>query len=219
MQYANALRRLGCEVYLLDSFTWSKDPPLPARLNEFRERVARYGIERVVVAAGAENGADGADLVRSVDPLLNFNYHLSPDIVSAARRSAIVDIEPGVLQYWISRRFISPAAHDVHFTTGETVGMPSSPIPDCGIDWVHIRPVVSLDLWPDAYDPRAEAFTTVSSWWGERDYVGDPDNYYDNTKRTAFREFAALPTYTDQPLELALFLAEGDERDKGDLER
>ena len=58
----------------------------------------------------------------------------------------------------------------------------------------------------------------MSSWWGERDYVGDPEDYYDNTKRTAFFDFIDLPRHTDQPLELALFLAESDEADRRSLE-
>ena len=58
----------------------------------------------------------------------------------------------------------------------------------------------------------------MSSWWGERDYVGDPDDYYDNTKRTAFFDFIDLPRVTDQPLELALFLAESDGADRRSLE-
>jgi hypothetical protein len=221
MQYVQALHRLGCEVHLLDSSIWSEEPPDPRRVREFLDRTARYGLEdRVISSANGSGTADVElpDLLREVDLLLNFNYHLGPDVVSAARRSALVDIDPGLLQFWISRRFISPAAHDLYFTTGETIGSPSSPIPDCGIDWLRIRPPVCLDLWPYTYDADAEAFTTVSSWWGERDYVGDPDEYYDNTKRTAFFEFADLPRHTDQPLELALFLAESDGADRRSLE-
>ena len=63
----------------------------------------------------------GGDVLNGVDLLLNFNYDLGPDVVSAVRRSALVDIDPGLLQFWISRGFISPADHDLYFTTGETV--------------------------------------------------------------------------------------------------
>ena len=173
------------------------------------------------------DGASQASLVgecelprswRSADLLLNFNYQLNQEVVSAARRSALVDIDPGLLQFWISRGFISPAAHDSYFTTGETIGKRSDLIPDCGIEWLPIRPPVSLDLWPYTYAADAETFTTVSTWWGERDYVGDPESYYDNTKRTAFFDFVDLPHHTRQPLELALFLAESDESDRRTLE-
>ena len=233
MQYAQALRRLGCEVYLLDSFTWSDEPPEPRRVREFLDRMARYGLQdRVIVSAdggghsvlreaGPAAGASEPeldDLLRDADLLLNFNYHLGTDVVSAARRSALVDIDPGLLQFWMNRGYISPAEHDLYFTTGETVGNGAGLIPDCGIRWQHIRPPVFLDLWPVAYDQDAEAFTTVSTWWGERDYVGEPGDYYDNTKRTSFFDFVDLPARTDQPLEVALFLAESDEGDRRSLE-
>jgi glycosyltransferase involved in cell wall biosynthesis len=217
MQYAQALRRLGCEVFLLDSFVWSSAPPEERRVREFLDRMARYGLEdRVIVAdsGGRPSGPALADVLESVDLLLNFNYHLSADVVSTARCSALVDIDPGLLQFWISRRFITPAEHDLYFTTGETIANGSSLIPDCGLDWLQTRPPVCLDLWPYTYAADADAFTTVSSWWGQEDYVGDPENYYDNTKRTSFFDFVDLPRHTDQPLELALFLAESDEADQ-----
>jgi hypothetical protein len=230
MQYAQALRRLGCEVYVLDSFLWSDETPDPGRVREFHDRMARYGLQdHVLVAANvggrtrAEPGSSIAesevtDLLASVDLLLNFNYHLSQEVVSAAPRSALVDIDPGLLQFWISRGFIAPAVHDSYFTTGETIGKQPDLAPDCTIDWLHIRPPVCLGLWPYTYDPAAEAFTTVSSWWGERDYVGTPESFYDNTKRGAFFEFIDLPRHSDQTLELALYLAESDGPDRSRLE-
>jgi hypothetical protein len=220
MQYAEALRRLGCEVYVLDSSIWSDEAPDPRRVREFHDRMSRHGLQgRAIVAGNGDSRAALPDILAQADLLLNFNYHLSPEVVSAVGRTALVDIDPGLLQFWISRGFISPAPHDVYFTTGETVGQRPNPIPDCGLGWVQIRPPVCLDLWPYTHDADAESFTTVSSWWGERDYVGDPDGYYDNTKRTAFFEFIDLPRLTDQPLELALFLAESDGGDRRRLEQ
>lgn len=220
MQYVEALRRLGCEVYVLDSFIWSDERPDPRRVSAFLDRMERYGLEDRVIAVGNghRTGAELREVLHDTDLLLNFNYHLAPDVVSAAPRSALVDIDPGLLQFWISRGFISPATHDAYFTTGETVPDRSGPIPDCGIEWLPIRPPVCLDLWPYSYAAEADAFTTVSSWWGERDYVGDPDSFYDNTKRAAFFQFEDLPRHTDQPLELALFLADSDEADRRSLE-
>lgn len=221
MQYAQALRRLGCDVYVLDSSIWSDASPDEGRLREFLDRMERYGLRDKVIVAGNGNGINEAELpefLDDIDLLLNFNYHLGQDVVSSVRRSALVDIDPGLLQFWISRGFISPAAHDLHFTTGETVGNGSGLIPDCGIEWLRIRPPVCLDLWPRTYDAEADAFTTVSSWWGERDYVGDPEDFYDNTKRAGFFDFADLPRHTDQPLELALFLAESDAEERKSLE-
>jgi hypothetical protein len=218
MQYVHALRRLGCEVLLLDSFVWSDETPDAARLAQLRERLSRYGVADVAVAT-AERTPRPAELLDGADLLLNFNYALAPALVAQARRSALVDIDPGLLQLWIGDGLIAPARHDVYFTTGETVGTSACRVPDCGLPWVRIRPPVALELWPFAYAPDAEAFTAVSSWWGTGDYVGDASDFYDNTKRAAFFRFVDLPRLTAQPLELALFLADGDGRDRSMLER
>jgi len=233
MQYAEALRRLGCEVHLLDSLAWSTQAPDDRQIGEFFDRLARHGFEDgaiVAATAGSDMTADGPrflgmsaseahDRLAECDLLLNFNYGLDQELVSAVRRTALVDIDPGLLQFWMQRGYIVPALHDRYFTTGETVGRPGSAIPDCGLPWVRIRPPVCLELWPYAYRGDAEAFTTVSTWWSERDYVGEPGDYYDNTKRTAFQPFADLPRHTEQPLELALYLADGDEPERATLER
>jgi hypothetical protein len=248
MQYVDALRRLGCEVVLIDSFTCAEDDPDARSIREFQRRLSRHGGEPVmrefqrrlghhgvahsVVLSASRNGTSGTDsvgryigtsesdareLIAGADLLLNFNYHLHADIVSLPKRSALVDIDPGLCQFWISRGYISPAAHDVYFTTGETIGSRRDRIPDCGIEWLRIRPAVSLDLWPYSYDPHAEAFTTVSTWWGW-EYVGDPGSHYNNSKRTAFFPFLDLPRSTEQPLEVALYLRDVDEADRRILE-
>jgi hypothetical protein len=192
--------------------------------------MATYGLrDKVIVALDAAErtdrrylglaDADVADLLGSVDLLINFNYGLRQEVVSACRRSALVDIDPGLLQFWISRRMLTPAAHDTYFTIGETVGRAGSAIPDCGLEWVTIPPAVCLELWPYTHRPDATAFTTVSSWWGHKEYVGDADGYFDNNKRVSYLRFAELPQHTAQPLELALYLAESDEPDRRLLER
>jgi hypothetical protein len=99
------------------------------------------------------------------------------------------------------------------------VGRPGARSPDCGLEWLHIRPPVCLESWSYAFDPHADAFTTVSNWDSD-DWIVDGEEVYENTKRVAFLEFAGLPRLTPQPLELALFLrTEKDAEEQGDLER
>ncbi|PYJ01929.1 MAG: hypothetical protein DME25_17225 [Verrucomicrobia bacterium] len=158
-------------------------------------------------------------LYERADLLLNFHYNISPDLLARFRRSALVDIDPGLLQFWISRGQLSVPQHDRYFTTGETVGQPGSQIPDTGLPWIHIRPPVCLEHWPSRFDPRCEAFTTVSNWDAD-DWIVDADETYENTKRVAFLEFADLPRLTQQQLELALFLRwERDLAEQRDLEK
>jgi hypothetical protein len=226
LQYAEGLRRQGCEVYFLDAFTGQRSSaPDRESIERFLDCMAAYDLrDRVVIAIddpGARTRsvgfADVADLASGADLLVNFNYHLSHDVVSRFRRSALIDIDPGLLQFWISQGMLSPAAHDTYFTTGETVGK-AGEIPDCGLPWIAIRPAVCLELWPYTYRPDAQAFTTVSSWWGHKEYVGTKESYFDNNKRVSYLDFAGLPGQTDQALELALYLSDSDQPDRALME-
>ena len=231
MQYAQGLRRLGCDVYWLEQFRppASGDSAQEASLlSPFFERMKRFGLEgKTLLYAKAGNdfrfvGCEWPDVERvlkGADLLLNFHYAIDPRLLACARRTALVDIDPGLLQFWISTGQLRVPAHDCYLTTGETVGTAAARFSDCGLEWHRIRPPVCLDLWPLTYDPHAEAFTTVSSW-STTDWLKVTENgktvLRENTKRVAFLDFAELPRRTRQPLELALFT---DDRDAADLAR
>src|SRR5207249_11051590 len=152
-------------------------------------------------------------VLRRADVLLNFHYAIDPRLLACARRTALVDIDPALLQFWMSTGELAVPPHDCYLTTGETVGTPAALFSDCGLQWTHIRPPVCLDLWPFTYEPGAEAFTTVSSWssasWLKVQRNGQTV-LVDNTKRISFLEFADLPRHTRQRLELALYLLDRD---------
>jgi len=213
MQYAQGLRRLGCDVYWLEQFRppASGDAAQEASLlSPFFERMKRFGLEgKTLLYAKAGDafrfvGCEWPDVERVLkraDLLLNFHYAIDPRLLACARRTALVDIDPGLLQFWIGTGQLSVPAHDCYLTTGETVGTPSARFSDCGLQWHRIRPPVCLDLWPFTYDHHADAFTTVSSW-STTDYLKVTENgkivLRENTKRVAFLEFAELPRRTDE---------------------
>jgi hypothetical protein len=162
--------------------------------------------------------AEAEAIFEKADLLLNFHYAISPGLLARFRRTALVDIDPGLLQFWISRGQLKVPPHDCYFTTSDAVGRPGGKIPDSGLPWIPIRPLVCLEHWPYAFDSRSEAFTTISNW-DSSDWIVDRDETYENTKRVAFLEFADLPRLTSQPLELALFLrTERDLAEQRDLE-
>jgi len=235
MQYAQALRLLGCDVYWLESFASSgNEESDQARLAPLLARMERFGLGSKLVlyprrvpgsVAGlpeeytGRNRSDAEAVFERADLLLNFHYAIAPALLARFRRTALVDIDPGLLQFWISRRQLAVPSHDFYFTTGETVGRPGGKIPDSGLPWIPIRPPVCLEHWPYLFDSRSTAFTTVSNWDSD-DWIVDGDEEYENTKRVAFLEFADLPRLTNQPLELALFLrTERDLTERGDLEK
>jgi hypothetical protein len=222
LQYAHALRRLGCEVFWLEQL--SRDDPrrdASDAVSTFFRRMERYGLGgRAILYETAGSDGDGAvrfigaspataeAVFRRADLLLNFHYSIDPALLARFRRTALVDIDPGLLQFWISRGQLRVPPHDLYLTIGETVGTPGAHIPDCGLAWTHIRPPVCLDLWPYTYDPASRRFTTVSSWLGG-EYVAERRNgltrvLYENDKRVSFLRFAELPARTSCELELAL---------------
>lgn len=237
LQYALALRNAGCDVYWLEAL-WrhgNRPPPDAAAVATFLERTNAYGFDGKVLLY-AEDGeacdrpreyvgvsrADAETALGRADLLLNFHYVIDPGLLARFKRTALVDIDPGLLQFWMSTGQLAVPPHDVYFTVGETVGTPTATFPDCGIDWVHIRPPVCLEWWPYVHDPRFERFTTVAGWWGG-EWVKEIEDgrvvLRENTKRMGFLEFVELPRHTSQPLELALLMAADDTEDRRTLER
>jgi len=161
---------------------------------------------------------EAEDLLQRAELLLNFHQKIHPELLARFRRTALVDIDPGLLQYWISSGELDVPDHDLHFTIGETVGTPAAKFPDCGRAWVHIRPPVFLGEWPFSPDPAPAPFTTVSSWYGSGEYILDGDGFWDNNKRVSWLSVAELPSLTDQSLEIATYVGEKDASERALLE-
>src|SRR5213594_497923 len=178
MQYVLGLRQLGCDVYWLEAFrTKGRTEQERAALETFRARAEAFGLGGKTIVYRTPRESPSADMpaeylvmsrseaeavYRRADLLLNFHYAISPALLACFRRTALVDIDPGLLQFWISRGQLSVPEHDLYFTTGETVGTPAARFPDCGLKWIHIHPPVCLECWPFFFEQRAEAFSTVS---------------------------------------------------------
>jgi hypothetical protein len=236
MQYVQGLRQAGCQVYWLERVPADGPWRKKSRIEAWLRRLGRYGLDGKVIlyadnAGGSAPGPPHDYLVgtwpeaqrvfQRADLLLNFHYAMDAGLLGCFRRTALVDIDPGLLQKWMSTRQLVVAPHDLYFTIGEMVGTPSAPVPDCGLDWIHIRPAVCLRLWPYRYDPRCELFTTVTDWWSgfASEIVDGHEVLYDNNKRVSFLAFAELPRLTSQPLELAVYLAAEDTEDRRTMQR
>jgi len=229
LNYALGLRGLGCDVYWLEHVQPTGDPDADAAcLSLFHDRMCRHGLgDRYALYTSRPSGRGGeavpvtlnrpsADvdaIVRRADLLLNFHYAMDAGLLARFRRTALVDIDPGLLQLWMAAGQLSVARHDRYLSIGETVGTPGARFPDCGLAWTRFRSPIWLPAWPSVASPTARAFTTVSSWWGGRGggewVVLGEDAYYDNNKRASFLDFVDLPRRTDQTLELALSLSRG----------
>ena len=215
MQYASALQRLGCEVIWLERLRSRGDLEYDRGLRRrLLERLRPFGLERRAHLYTADDTADAERILAGADLFLNFQYDLPAALLAHARRSALVDIDPGLLQHWVQIGEVELAPHDLYFTTGETIGLPGAAVPDCGLPWRHIRPPVDIERWPAVAPPVDAPFTTVSSWMGgvNGEWVNDGGGgFYDNNKRVAFLRVLELPRCVDRELELALCLDESPE--------
>lgn len=219
LNWALGLRACGCNVIWLET----ADPHLPATdltalTGTLKKHLEPYGLEKsIAVCSATEEPLPGCetsdwldlDAATKADLLLNMAYDIRPGLVQQFRRSALLDIDPGLLQIWVSTGCVKVAPHDVYFTIGETVGKAGSRIPDCGLAWQYTPPVVALDWWKPSAAPVDAPFTTVSHWVDE--WFENGAEIYSNGKRDGFLPYLDLPRHTTQTLELALCLGDDSE--------
>jgi hypothetical protein len=227
LQYIESLRRLGCEVYWMEDLDSESESKKDGNsVGRLVRRLDGFGLaEKLIIFRRVEELRGGrpeieflsttevqaAKIFAKAELLLNFSYTLGRELLSCFRRTALIDIDPALLQFWISTGQLTVHPHDLYFTTGETVGTINSLIPDCGLPWRRIRPPICLEWWPYAEVPCSDAFSTVSNWAGY-DWLLENGILWENTKRVAFLAFKDLPRHTPQPLELALWILDEQER-------
>ena len=211
LNWALGLRALGCQVIWLELV----DPHTPAQemqtyVAALRGRLNRYGLGEALslcsqtqepLSPEATVGCRDLELAADADLLLDLGHRMPPGVVKRFRRSALLDIDPALLQIWVSEGKVCLAPHDVYFSIGETVGQPGAPFPDLGLKWQYTPPCVALDWWPPHPAVGEAPFTTVAHWFAGG-WTGEAANLDD--KRAGFRPFLELPRRTPWPLELAL---------------
>ena len=209
----------GCELFWLEMISANANPEeMRQMIAVLKSRIAAYGIPADCVAVcsrdkqalpkEAVEGCMDLDAVSGADLLVNLAYDVPSAVVERFRRTALIDVDPGLTQIWIASGEMNIAPHDVYFTTGETVGQPWARFPDCGVEWHFAPPAVFLPAWPITTAAAGAPYTTVSHWWGH--WVVFDDEEYINSKRYGFRPYLDLPRCTKYPLELALCLSEDD---------
>lgn len=230
LQYLLGLRRLGCKVCWLE-LLWPQGPHDRTLIRTFADRLADFGLERDFCLIYFPQGkwpasGEGREwygfsqdqffrFCAEADLLLDLCASVRPpDLLSAVRRTAFLDLDPGFMQIWMQQGAMGRLPHDVFFTVGQNIGRPGCPVPSGGVEWRTFWPPIDLDLWQATEGDADAPFSTVSQWWGypPTDYNGEE---YDGSKRTEFLRFVELPTLTCHPFELALNLhLVGDTADK-----
>jgi hypothetical protein len=222
LNWALGLRALGCHVIWLETIDSSMSAQhLEVLVAALKGQLQRYGLAECVALCSETGEPLAPSTVRGcqdfeAELLLNMNYSLNSEVVKRFRRSALIDIDPGLLQTWMSAEQINVAPHDVYFTIGETVGQPGARFPDAGRRWQYTPPCVLLDNWPACPAPANAPFTTISHWYAD-EWMEEAGEIYRNDKRAGFLPFLDLPRRTTQPLELALCLGVDDDDERAML--
>lgn len=213
LNWALGLRALGCDVWLLEIVVPSDDMArMRANLDLLRARLAPFGLADSIAVmrqsgeplpAEQWSGCPGLEAVADADLLLDFRYDLSPELVRRFRRSAQMDIDPGLLQTWLTHKQINIAPHDLYFTIGETVGTPAAKFPSAGLPWQYTPPCVALDAWPVCPALADAPFTTVAHWYSGAWLVEADGTTYENTKGAAWKPYLDVARRVKTPLELA----------------
>jgi hypothetical protein len=230
LQYAFGLRQLGYEPVFIDRLTAEMVTHANGLPSEARRREAIEWFTDVMDFAGlADSYAllldDGETLGLSRDALSQrisvapalinvMGFLADPDLLEAAQMLVFLDVDPGFPQIW---RQLNQAdlmsGHDRFVSVGANLGLPGCEIPTGDLDWIAIRPPVSLEHWPAA-DDVSRTFRSVGSWRGPYDPV-ELGGRRLGLRAHEFRGFLDLPSEVDSEFELALDI---DRADRGDIE-
>ncbi len=214
----------GYEVTWLDMVESGDDvSALPAKLETLRDKLRPFGLnDRVLIVD--EHGhphealADAAMPDVDGDVLLNLRYNLPDDFPKRFRTSALIDTDPGMVQYAIHQGSMRLAPHDAYFTVGNNIfSKKNGDFLATGLTWHAMTPAVSLEHWPVVPWPADAAWSTVSHWYMDVWMVDAAGEAYMNDKRTAFEPYLHLPQRVRQPMKLALNL-NGDPEEQARLE-
>ncbi|MDE1171664.1 MAG: hypothetical protein PW734_10745 [Verrucomicrobium sp.] len=225
LNWAMGLRKSGHAVTWVESIDPKADhDKVAAQFIQLQKALQPYGFDQDLALLSLRPGDIPPSLsvlaltparMRETDLLVNFRYGLPQEILDQYPRTALIDIDPGLLQHWVHHKQMDFARHDAYFTTGERIGGPGSKVPDLGLAWHPIRPCVAVDLWPATPSRPDAPFTTVSHWDAPEYVLSEGGSYYSNSKRSGFLPFLDLPQRVRHPMELALCIS-GEGQDAED---
>jgi hypothetical protein len=218
LQYLLGLRRLGCEVFLIEPAGDGALTPDAARYA--REVMARFGLDGrwALVPDRAEPAGMTHSEVRAAaldaDVLLNVAGMLSdPDLLEAIPVRAYLDLDPAFTQLWHAADGVDMRldAHTHFASVADAIGEPGCPIPDCGREWIATLPPVVLEHWPPAERLERRALTTVGHWRSYGSIHHEGVHY--GQKVHSLRPLIDLPRRVRVPFELALAIHPDEVRD------
>jgi hypothetical protein len=216
LNWALGFRALGCQLIWLEAVEVGAPPEQVRRQAAIlKSRLERYGLGESLALCDRLGGKLSPDAVEgcldieaaaAADVLINLRYDMGPGVLARFKKTVLLDIDPGLLQVWMTEGHLPVARHHMYFSIGETVGQPGCRFPDAGLTWHYTPPSVAVDWWPVQQATGDAPFTTVSHWSAAIEWVVYGQESYANDKRAGFLPFLDLPRHARHPLELALCL-------------
>jgi hypothetical protein len=228
MQITAGLRRLGHDAYYFETTSnWPYDPIRRTKVDDsdyalsYLKRVAesfdlgdRWAYRRSYSDKEwfGPSRAAAEQLLANADAVLN---------VAGATRFAEEGLKVGRLVYFGTDPVYHEIAfangdeetrtlieeHDDFVTYGENIGDAGCSIPPLPRLRAKTRQPVLLDLWQSG-SPSKKEFTTVANWKQDGREVEYHGEFYHWSKDREFMKFVELPQRIDQPVELAMNLAD-----------
>jgi hypothetical protein len=226
LQYVLGLRRLGCDVHLIEPVPPASLRPhgssLEASANAayFRAVASDFALtERATLLLSGTRQSVGQSydalriLARRADALVNISGMLTDEaLISAIPVRIYLDLDPGFNQFWHSQGIDMRLAGHTHFVTiGQAIGRADCPVPTCGVSWIATSQPIVLDHWPVADRIAYDALTTVGNWRGYGSITHDGVFY--GQKAHSLREFISLPRMTKEKFIVALGIHPHESKD------
>src|SRR4051794_29418420 len=148
LQYALGLKRLGCEVTLVEQWDAPEDVTSLTRTPAgfyFREVAQAFGLENssALLRAGTDQTIGIVypklrERCRAADVLINISGILTdPALIADIPVRAYLDLDPAFNQLWhesgIDMRF---DAHNRFVTVGQALGTPECAVPTAALEWI-----------------------------------------------------------------------------------
>jgi hypothetical protein len=219
LQYLLGLRQLGHDVVWLDLLGSEGDPGQDRRrVDTLLARLAQFGLASTAIVLLHDSGSPDhvaesftlfnatperfRRIVRDADVLWNLCGAAKQPLLSMFKRRALIDLDPGVYQLSALTWDMGLSDHEVFFTVGTKMHDDDCEVPDLGVEWHPITPMVFLPRWSVAPDPGPDApFTSITQWeWREMWLDG---RILSRSKREAYLRYLDLPRETGLPCELA----------------
>jgi hypothetical protein len=210
INWALGFRACGCDVYWLDVVQPEmKQDELHVAVQRLKEALKPFSLDQSILVDFLSDKVDLRDVATTVDVdsfdlLFDLRYNLPERLRKRAKRSALLDIDPGILQIALSGGGYPDPKHDLFFSIG-SAGTPTARFTDAGKRWIHTHPCVHLPEWPMRPASPNAPWTTVAHWWNNGVWmVDEAGEAYSDAKRDGFAPLMDIPSVIRSPFKLAL---------------